>query len=103
MCADGAYATLAGAGTEHTTVISRMRRDAALYGPAPTKTGKAGRPAKKGKRLATPAQFTKKLRRADFTEAVCEFRGRQVTKLVWSKEVLVPGEPHSYGPPRHCA
>jgi len=35
------------------TVITRLRLDAALYQPAPPPTGKAGRPRKKGKRLAT--------------------------------------------------
>ncbi|HVA75291.1 MAG TPA: transposase, partial [Acidimicrobiales bacterium] len=39
LCADGAYATLAGVGLERTTVVSRMRRDAALYGPKPERTG----------------------------------------------------------------
>ena len=36
------------------TVITRLRLDAALYKPAPPRTGKAGRPRKKGKRLPTP-------------------------------------------------
>lgn len=35
------------------TVITRLRLDAALYEPAPPPTGQAGRPRKKGKRLAT--------------------------------------------------
>jgi hypothetical protein len=39
LCADGAYATLAGAGLERTAVVSRMRRGAALYAAAPP-TGK---------------------------------------------------------------
>lgn len=88
VCADGAYATLAGAALERTTVVSRMRRDAALYGPAPEKTGKRGRPRTKGTRLATPAQFSKKVKQSDFTEADCEYRGKRTTKLVWSKDVL---------------
>ncbi len=33
LCADGAYASLAGAGLPRTTVVSPMQRDAALYGP----------------------------------------------------------------------
>lgn len=36
------------------TVITRLRLDAALYKPAPPRSGKAGRPRKKGKRLPTP-------------------------------------------------
>ena len=31
-----------------------MRRDAALYEPAPTRTGRRGRPRTKGDRLPTP-------------------------------------------------
>ena len=50
LCADGAYATLAGAGLPRTQVTSRIRRDAALYRPAPPRTGKRGRPATKGAR-----------------------------------------------------
>lgn len=48
LCADGAYASLAGAGLPHCQVTSRMRRDAALYEPAPPPTGKRGRPPTKG-------------------------------------------------------
>ncbi|MBA2387915.1 MAG: transposase [Acidimicrobiia bacterium] len=35
LCADGAYASLAGAALPRTHITSRMRRDAALYEPAP--------------------------------------------------------------------
>jgi len=44
LCADGAYASLAGANLPRTHLTSRMRRDAALYEPAPPRTGKRGRP-----------------------------------------------------------
>ncbi len=37
-------------------MIVRFRLDAALYEPAPARTGKSGRPRKKGKRLPTLAQ-----------------------------------------------
>jgi len=50
LCGDGAYALLAGRGLPATSVASRMRREAALCEAAPPKTGKAGRPRKKGKR-----------------------------------------------------
>ena len=39
------------------TIITRLRLDAALYEPAPPRSGKAGRPRKKGKRLPTPQAF----------------------------------------------
>lgn len=88
LCGDGAYATLASRSTERTTVVSRMRRDAALYEEAPAKSGQRGRPRTKGKRLFTPKQFSKRLKNSDMTEVVCEYRGKEVTKLVWTKEVL---------------
>ena len=88
VCADGAYATVAGAYVERTTVVSRMRRDAALYGPAPAKTGKRGRPRAKGERLATPTRFSKQLKRSSFKKKDCEHRGKQAPKLLWSKDVL---------------
>jgi hypothetical protein len=47
LCADGAYASLAGRGLPRTVLVSRMRRDAALYEQAPPRTGKRGRPRKK--------------------------------------------------------
>ncbi len=38
LCGDGAYATLAGNHLAHTAVVSRMRRDAALYEAPPSRT-----------------------------------------------------------------
>src|SRR5680860_895427 len=40
LCADGAYASLAGADLPRTHLTSRIRRDAALYQAAPPRTGK---------------------------------------------------------------
>lgn len=48
---DGAFASLAAVELPRTQVVSRMRRDAALYEPAHPRTGKRGRPCKKGERL----------------------------------------------------
>ena len=58
FCGDGAYAGLAGDLPKNVQVVSRIRRDAALFGlprlqPAPTK----GRPAKKGQRLLSPQEM----------------------------------------------
>ncbi|MHB8299058.1 MAG: transposase, partial [Dermatophilaceae bacterium] len=58
LVADGAYATLAGAGLPRTQITSRIRRDAALYEAAPPHTGRRGRPRTKGDRLPTPAQLS---------------------------------------------
>lgn len=38
------------------TITTRLASNAALYGPTPPRTGKRGRPARKGPRLGTPAE-----------------------------------------------
>jgi len=42
---------------ENSTWTTRLPANAVLYGPRPAKTGKRGRPRKKGARLGTPAQI----------------------------------------------
>lgn len=60
LLADGAYASLAGRLPRTMTFTSRLRKDAALYGPPPTRrSGKVGRPKTKGIRLPTPAARAK--------------------------------------------
>jgi hypothetical protein len=55
---DGAYATKAWRGLpDRVTVTTRMRANAAVFKPAPPPTGKRGRPALKGARLASLAQL----------------------------------------------
>ncbi len=88
LCADGAYACLAGADLPRTTVVSRMRRDAALFGPKPPPTGRRGRPRQRGERLPTPAQMAAGLRRRQFRSVTLEWRGRSETRLVWARDVL---------------
>ena len=88
LCADGAYATLAGRRLPRTTVTSRMRRDAALYEPAPPRTGRRGRPRTKGARLATPAAMADGLGNDAFSALVVSWRGRTKDVLVWSAPVL---------------
>lgn len=86
LCADGAYATVAGDHLERTAVVSRMRRDAALYELAPPRTGKRGRPRKRGARLPTPVKLARAA--TGFTEVELDWRGRRVKKLLWSRDVL---------------
>jgi len=88
LCADGAYASLARRGLPRTTLTSRMRRDAALYEPAPPRSGKPGRPRKKGKRLATPEETAAKLKNQAFSTLRVDFRGKERDLLVWSRPVL---------------
>lgn len=88
LCADGAYATLARDLPDRVHLTCRMRRDAALYEPAPARTGKRGRPRTKGARLPTPAQLSKTLPARAFTTAQVDVRGATVTKLVHVTDVL---------------
>jgi hypothetical protein len=86
LCGDCACATLAGDHLERTAVVSRMRRDAALYEPAPARSGKAGRLRKRGARLPTPVELAKAA--TGFIEVELDWRGRKLTKLVWSRDVV---------------
>jgi hypothetical protein len=55
---DAAYASEAWRGVDTTiTVTSRLRVNAAIYAPAPERTGKRGRPRKWGRRLGSLAQI----------------------------------------------
>jgi hypothetical protein len=53
---------------------------------APPRTGKAGRPRKRGARLPTSAKLARAA--TGFTEVELDWRGRRVTKLTWTKDVL---------------
>ena len=94
LCGDGAYASLAGARLPRTHVVSRLRRDAAVYDLAPPRTGRPGRPRKKGDRIA----------RARRTR-----RGRHRLEDRWLRGPrhhhrppgLVPARPVVLGLPRH--
>lgn len=88
LCADGAYAHLAGAGLPRTHLTSRMRRDAALYEPAPPRTGKRGRPRTRGDRLPTPPQIAAATPAHDWREVNVDVRGRTLVRLVHTRDVL---------------
>ena len=87
LTADGFYASLAGRGLPRTTLISRMRRDAALYEQAPKKRkGQRGRPRKKGARLPTPEATAPHVR--NWKRVMVNKRGRMVERLVYARIVL---------------
>jgi hypothetical protein len=87
LCADGAYAALAGRDLPRTTVTSRMRRDAALYAlPARRRPGQRGRTPQKGPRLPAPRDTAPHLRR--WTRIQVNERGRLVERLVATQVVL---------------
>jgi hypothetical protein len=88
LCADGAYACLAKTGLARTTVVSRMRRDAALYEAPPPPTGRRGRPSTRGARLPCPPGLVANLRPKDWTSVAIDWRGRSETRLIWSRQAL---------------
>ena len=87
VCCDGAYASLAGAPGARTQVVSRMRRDAALYEAAPPPTGRRGRPRKKGARLDCPQRMASTTRKG-WVEATIDVRGKPVERLLLARKVL---------------
>lgn len=88
LCADGAYATLAGADLTRSHFTSRMRRDAALYEPAPPPTGRPGRPRTKGDRLPTPPQLAAQAEPREWKRATIDIRGRTTQRLIHTRHVL---------------
>jgi hypothetical protein len=89
LCADGAYACLAGRELPRTHFTSRLRRDAALFEMAPPRrTGRRGRPRKKGRRLPTPEQLAARVRPAHWQRTVIDMRGHPVERLLHSQTVL---------------
>lgn len=88
LCADGAYASLAGAALPRTHLTSRMRRDAALYEPAPARTGRRGRPRTKGDRLGTPPELAAHARHRKWKRVNIDVRGENVERLVHIRDVL---------------
>jgi len=94
LVTDGAYATKAWRGLpDRVTVTTRMRANAAVFKPAPPRTGKRGRPALKGARLGTLAQLAAS---AVFTPVtITGPDGRARIEHVWSTTCLWYGPFHT--------
>jgi hypothetical protein len=88
LTADGAYATLARALPARTHLTSRMRRAAALYQPAPPRTGRRGRPRMKGDRLPRPPEIAAAADEKDWQRVTVDLRGSLVERLVLVRDVL---------------
>lgn len=87
LTADGFYAPLAGRALPRTDLISRMRRDAAIYEMPPARRkGQRGRPRKKGRRLPSPSQMARRVRNWKLVETV--ERGKNKMRLVYTRLVL---------------
>ncbi len=86
-CADGAFAApLIPKGDRRITIISRIRRDAALFKRKPAATGKRGRPRLRGARLGTPTQIGAKVKR--WTTVMTDQRGQPRRRQVYAQTVL---------------
>jgi DDE superfamily endonuclease len=91
---DGAYATRAWRGLpDRVTVTTRMRANAAVFELAPPPTGKRGRPALKGARLASLAQLAASAVFAPVT--ITGPDGRSRVEHVWSTTCLWYGPFHT--------
>ena len=88
LCADGAYASLAGLDLPRTHLTSRMRRDAALFAAAPPRTGKRGRPRTRGDRLPTPPGLADQVGKRRWTKVTVDARGRNIDRIVCVRDVL---------------
>lgn len=87
LTGDGAYASLAGSLPDGWSFTSRMRRDAALYEPAPErKPGTRGRPRKRGKRLDSPEKMASSAE--DWRLVVINERGKERERLLADRVVL---------------
>jgi len=85
--ADGFYACLAGRGLSRLHLISRIRRDAAIYDlPRRKAKGRRGPQAQKGARLPTPEQWARKVRHWTRVQT-CE-RGKDRVRLVYARQVI---------------
>ena len=89
LCGDGAYASLAKRMPPQCHLISRMRRDAALYEMPSSRPKKGpGRPRKKGKRLPTPEGIALHVRAGQWRQVRIDCRGRIKDKLIYTQQVL---------------
>lgn len=88
LCCDGFFAPLAGRSLPRTQVISRMRRDAALFrSPPPRRPGGRGRPRKKGLRLPSLEKIARRPAKG-WTPVEIDARGRLVTVELFARRVL---------------
>jgi hypothetical protein len=89
LAADGAYAPLAGRAPPRTTVISRLRSDAALFDlPPPRTPGQRGRPPTKGERLPSPKVMASQVKAGDWRRVETMERGVPRARLVYTRLVL---------------
>jgi len=87
LTADGFYAPLAGRDLPRTVLISRLRRDAAIYDLPPKRhRTQRGRPRKKGERLPSPKEIAENVQLWDYIEV--NERGKIRYRMVYTLLVL---------------
>lgn len=87
VVADGAYASLAGVCfPDGIAIVSRMRRDAAVYDLAPPRTGRRGRPRKRGDRLPSLLEMT--ISATAWRPHRLRSRSQEVERDLWSRQLL---------------
>lgn len=86
-CADGFYASVAGRDLPQIHLISRMRRDAAIYDlPQRQKKGKRGPKPKKGRRLPAPRELAKQVK--SWRRVETQERGKKRVRLIYTRVVM---------------
>ena len=89
LAGDGASASLAKSRLPRTHVVSRLRRDAALFDlPGPRLPGQRGRPRKKGDRLPTPPEIASQAASTNWTSTDVRMRGRVLKRLLLARTFL---------------
>lgn len=85
---DGAYASLARHLPARAALVSRMRRGAAIFEPAPPRTGRRGRPRKRGARLPAPEHLAASLPAGAWLEVEVTLRTKPVRRQIYARTVL---------------
>lgn len=85
---DGAYACVAGRLPANVQMVSRIRRDAALYALPPERRKKGpGRPAKKGKRLPSPQEMAEQVGKR-WERVEIDLYGKRVERQLYAFDAL---------------
>jgi hypothetical protein len=88
LCADGAYATLAGrAPPPHAGDLPPAARCRAVRVTSARAPGRRGRPAKRGRRLPTPETLAGR-HKTGWVRSTVDLRGRRAHRVLWSRPVL---------------
>ena len=92
LVGDGAFASLAGESLSRTSLISRLRSDAAIYElPSPRKPGQRGRTRLKGERLPKPSELAKAIPDREWKRVETRERGKIRERLLYTRQVIWAG------------